>query len=68
MAEHDKPGREIAVDAGNTIVELPAEEVARFKAKAEPVIDRWVTEMDGKGIDGRALIAQAKDLITKHGG
>ncbi|WP_322865537.1 TRAP transporter substrate-binding protein [Aquicoccus sp. G2-2] len=68
MSDYDKPGREIAVKAGNTIVQLPPDEVARFKAKAEPVIDRWVAEMDSKGIDGRGLIDQAKSLIKKHGG
>ena len=68
MYDYDKPGRDIAVAAGNTIVELPPEEVARFKEKAQPVIERWVAEMDGKGIDGRALIEEAKALIAKHGG
>lgn len=68
MYDYDKPGRDIAEGAGNTIVQLSESEVARFKAAAEPVIDRWVAEMDGKGIDGRALIEQAKALIKKHGG
>ncbi len=68
MFDQDKPGREIAEDAGNTIVQLSPEEVARFKAAAQPVIARWVAEMDAKGIDGQALIDQAKALIKKHGG
>lgn len=68
MWDYDKPARELAVEAGNTIVQLDADEVARWKAKAEPVIDRWVADMDAKGIDGRALIEQAKALIVKHGG
>ncbi len=49
---HDAPGREIAVNAGNTIITLDEAEVARWKAAAQPVIDRWVAEMDAKGIDG----------------
>ncbi len=68
MYDYDKPGRDIAENAGNSIVQLPPEEVARFKAAAQPVIDRWVAEMEAKGIDGRALIEQAKQLIEKHGG
>jgi len=32
------------------------------------VIERWVADMSGKGIDGAALIEQAKGLIKKHGG
>lgn len=68
MLEKDAPGRAIAEKAGNTIVQLSPEEVARFKDASQPVIDRWVAEMDGKGIDGLALIEQAKALIQKHGG
>ncbi|MBR9652561.1 TRAP transporter substrate-binding protein [Thalassovita aquimarina] len=68
MYDYDKPGRDIAVKAGNNIVTLDAAEVARFKAKAEPVIARWVADMESKGIDGNALIEQAKALIKKHGG
>jgi TRAP-type C4-dicarboxylate transport system substrate-binding protein len=68
MLDKDKPGRDIATKAGNSIVTLEADEVARFKTAAQPVIDRWVSEMDAKGIDGKALIEEAKALIKKHGG
>ncbi len=68
MWAKDAPGRAIADEAGNTIIQLPEAEVARFKAKSQPVIDRWVSEMDAKGIDGRALIDTAKGLIKEHGG
>ncbi|MBO9466413.1 TRAP transporter substrate-binding protein [Tropicibacter sp. R15_0] len=68
MWDNDAPGRAIAEKAGNTIVQLSAEEVARFKDASKPVIERWVTEMGSKDIDGNALIEQAKALIKKHGG
>ncbi len=68
MYDYDAPGRKIAVDAGNTIVTLGPEEVARWKEKSLPVIDRWVADMETKGIDGKALIEEAKALIKKHGG
>lgn len=68
MYDNDKPGRDIAEEAGNTIVQLSTEEVARFKAASQPVISRWVAEMEGNGVDGNALIEQAKGLIKKHGG
>ena len=66
MAEWDAPGREAAVAAGNTIITLDEAEVARWKEAAQPVIDRWVAEMEGQGIDGAALIEQARALIAKH--
>ena len=31
-------------------------------------IDRWVADMNSKGIDGKALIEQARALIAKNGG
>ena len=68
MWDQDAPGRAIAEKAGNTIVQLPEAEVARFKAKAQPVIARWQAELDGNGVDSQALIDKAKALIVKHGG
>lgn len=68
MLDMDAPARDIAEKAGNTIVTLDEAEVARWKEAAQPVIDRWVTEMDGNGKDGSGLIEQARALIEKHGG
>ena len=68
MFDYDKPGREIAVAAGNNIITLDEAEVARWKEKAQPVIARWIADMAAKDIDGQALIDQAKALIAKHGG
>lgn len=66
MEEWDIPGRDVAVAAGNTITTLDEAEVARWKAASQPVIDRWIAEMDGKGIDGAALIEQAQGLIADN--
>ncbi|MFZ5965353.1 TRAP transporter substrate-binding protein [Thalassococcus sp. BH17M4-6] len=68
MWDMDAPARQIAVDAGNSIITLDESEVARWKEASQPVIDRWIADMDGKGIDGAALIEEAKALINKHGG
>ena len=68
MLENDAPARAKAVDAGNTIVTIEGDEIARWKEAAQPVIARWITEMDGKGKDGQALIDNARALIEKHGG
>ena len=65
MMDFDKPGRDIAVAAGDNIITLDADAVATFKQAAQPVIDRWVAEMGGKDIDGQALIDRAKALIEE---
>ncbi|HMQ57926.1 MAG TPA: TRAP transporter substrate-binding protein, partial [Rhizobiaceae bacterium] len=66
QAGADGPAREAAVAAGNTIVTLPPEEVAKWREVAQPIYDEWTADMDSKGIDGKALLARAQDLINKH--
>ena len=60
------PGIAKAKESGEIITMDPAE-VAKLRAKVEqPVIDRWIGEMKEKGIDGAALVAEARTLIEKH--
>jgi TRAP-type C4-dicarboxylate transport system substrate-binding protein len=60
------PGIAKAKESGEIITMAPAE-VAKLRAKVEqPVIDRWVGEMKAKGVDGAALVAEARALIAKH--
>lgn len=65
MKEYDKPGRDIAVAAGNEITILDEAEVARWKEASKPVVARWIADMDAKGIDGQALIDRAQALIKE---
>ncbi len=66
MESFDEPGRDVAVNAGNNIVTLDEAEVARWREASRPVVARWIAEMDGKGIDGQALIDQAQALIAEN--
>ncbi len=66
MEDSDGPSRQLAVDAGNNIVTLTAEETEVWKAAAQPVIDTWLADMDSKGIDGQALIDEARALIAAY--
>jgi len=60
------PGKTKAAASGE-IITMPAAEVAKLRAKIEqPVIDRWISEMKAKGIDGQALVDEARALIAKH--
>jgi len=67
MLAGDAPAREIAVDAGNAIVVLDEAEVARWKEASRPVVERWIAEMEARGVDGAALIDKANTLIEQHG-
>lgn len=66
QAGADGPSRQIAVDRNNNIITLDEAEVARWKAAAQPVIDNWIAEMAGKGIDGQALLDEARALVEKY--
>ena len=66
QASADGPSREAAVSRGNNVITLTAEESAKWQAAAEPVYADWIAEMKEKGIDGEALIAEAKELIAKY--
>ncbi len=63
---YDAPARELAVKAGNNIVTLTAEETAKWREAAQPVYDKWIADMGSKGVDGKALIAEAEALIKKY--
>jgi len=60
------PSRETAREMGNNIVVLDAEQTALWREAAQPVYDRWAADMDARGYDGRALIAEAEALIAKY--
>jgi len=63
---YDAPGRELAVGRSNNIVTLTPEQVDEWKAAAQPVIDNWVADLDGKGLDGSGLLEEARALIEKY--
>jgi C4-dicarboxylate-binding protein DctP len=66
MQDYDAPAREIAVKAGNNIITLSAEETQKWIDASQPVYEKWAADMDSKGYDGKALIAEARDLIAKY--
>ncbi|MES0828400.1 TRAP transporter substrate-binding protein [Ruegeria sp. SCP11] len=56
----------IATKSGNEHVQLSEAEWAEFEAAVAPVVDRWIAEMDEKGIDGQALYDQAVKLVNEN--
>ncbi|MEK9800770.1 MAG: TRAP transporter substrate-binding protein [Alphaproteobacteria bacterium] len=62
----DKGGIGFAVKAGNEHVVLTEAETQAFRDAIEPVVDRWISEVGEKGIDGRKLVDTARKLVAKH--
>ncbi|MFZ7089965.1 TRAP transporter substrate-binding protein [Primorskyibacter sp. 2E233] len=66
MADADGPARQIAVDLGNNIVTVSEEDAAKWEEMARPVYDAWIEDVKGKGIDGAALIEEARALMAEY--
>lgn len=64
MDNGDATGLSIAVNAGNNVVQLDEAETARWIEAAEPVVDRWLADMDGQGIDGQSLLDAARAAVA----
>jgi TRAP-type C4-dicarboxylate transport system substrate-binding protein len=62
----DDFGIKMATDAGKTHIMLTEEETQVFLDTLVPVQERWIEEVNGKGIDGAGLVAKAKELIAKN--
>ena len=50
----------------NKFYTIAPDEVAKMKAAAKPVFDRWFAEMKRVGVDGPALLADARAMIDKY--
>lgn len=59
-------GIKVATDAGNIHVKLTEDEWAAFEEAVSPVVQRWIDEMNSKGIDGQALYDQARKLVAQN--
>ncbi|MCC1491510.1 TRAP transporter substrate-binding protein [Cognatishimia sp. F0-27] len=66
QADADGPARQIAVDMGNTIITVSEEDAAKWEEMAAPVYDAWIADVADKGMDGQALIDQAKALMAEY--
>ncbi|MHC8492216.1 TRAP transporter substrate-binding protein [Thalassospira sp. SM2505] len=58
-------GADIFAKSGE-VIRLSAEETAKFEGKSDEVIDRWVAEMNDKGVDGAAIVEAARKAIAKY--
>jgi len=63
----DGPGRKAAVDHGNTIYTVSAQEAQEFRRRSRAIEVEWVQDMNKRGFDGKKLIEGARSLIEKHG-
>lgn len=64
--EEAKEGQQIARSKGQEIIDLPPAEMAKWQATAKPALDKWVSNMEAKGLPGQAVLDEAVRLIKKY--
>ena len=62
----DGPARESAASRGNNIITLSDSEVESWERASRPIYDQWISDMTERGIDGGALIDEARSLIREY--
>ncbi len=62
QADADGPAREVAVEAGNNIITV--NDTTEWQALVNPIYASWIADLEGKGLDGQALIDRAKGLMA----
>ena len=60
QAAADGPSRQVAVDNGNNIITVSGGDIAKWESAVQPIYKSWVADMNSKGIDGQALIDEAR--------
>jgi TRAP-type C4-dicarboxylate transport system substrate-binding protein len=65
-AEDDDEGIAVAVKHGDQHIQLTNAELTAFKTKLEPVVERWEADVAKQGIDGKALVTEARKEIAKY--
>jgi len=64
---NDVPGRKIfAATAGYTINTIPATELERWQKATATQDDEWAAEVDKRGMNGKAMLADARALIKQY--
>jgi TRAP-type transport system periplasmic protein len=59
-------GRKAAQERGNTITMIPAAELDNWIKASASLHDEWAADLDRRGANGKALLQEARDLITKY--
>ena len=66
QADSDGPSREMALDLGNNVITLDADQTAEWRELSQPIYDKWLADMTERGKDGQALLEEAQMLIEKY--
>ena len=68
QADADEPAREFALDNGNNIITVSGDDLAAWQDVVAPIYEEWIADMNSRGIDGQALVDEARALIDEYDG
>ena len=68
QSDADGPSRQAAVDRGNNIVTVSGADLDAWIEISQPIYAEWIADMETKGIDGQALIDEARALMDAYDG
>jgi TRAP-type C4-dicarboxylate transport system substrate-binding protein len=60
-------GRKLLVDQGHEVITLSKEERRRWQRAARPLDEKFAADLEAKGLPGRALVKEARDLSIRYG-
>lgn len=60
--------RDKALAAGGIIHVIPEADLADWRAASQPVLDAWIKEMDKQGLDGKAILEDARAMVAGQAG
>jgi TRAP-type C4-dicarboxylate transport system substrate-binding protein len=59
-------GRRAAQDRGNAFYTIPGSELDNWVKASAPLYAEWVADMDKRGMNGKQMLQDAKDLLAKY--
>ena len=60
------PARKLATERKNNFNTIPMDELKNWRKAAQTVTDDWIKDLDKRGLDGKALVNSARELIGKY--
>ncbi|SFL68582.1 TRAP transporter substrate-binding protein [Shimia aestuarii] len=66
QADSDGPAREAAVARGNNIITVSEADAQEWKTVVQPIYDTWIADMAKRGLDGQAMIDEARALMEEY--
>ena len=62
----DGPAIAHAKSLGHELIDISAQERARWRVKAEPLVQKWADDMTKKGHPGKEMVDAARALVAKY--